>query len=137
MGILISSDTQNGQLVQVVTRVGTEKEAENLRVLIKQDNMICPSCKKALVPTLDHMRITVYNPLSNTFGMELGRPAVDCQECGTPVQFECNIDLAAFPSTLSFLQSLRNEYKRRLEAAKAQKAAKASPGVKVIPRKKT
>ncbi|MDE6039974.1 MAG: hypothetical protein K2F99_00205 [Muribaculaceae bacterium] len=81
------------------------------------------------------MRITVYNPLSNTFGMELGLPEIDCQECGTTVTFGCNVDLAAFPSTISFLQSLRNEYKRRVEAAKAAKTSPKS-GVRVVPRQK-
>ena len=48
--VVVSSDTQNGRLVQVVTRVTTDKEAQAYQALINSDLPVWPACGKNLKP---------------------------------------------------------------------------------------
>ena len=81
----------------------------------------CPHCNADLNPNPDDCKFTVSNPLSSTFGMELGTPTLKCQACGNEIIDDTTIDLDAFPSIINYLNGLRAEYQRRLKAAQQQK----------------
>lgn len=132
MGVLVSSDTKNGQLVNVITRAVGEAEITAYQKLLDTDCPKCTACGEALIPKPEDMHLIVYNPLQNMFGMELGRPTTMCQKCGATIEPVIDLDLNAFPSTIAFLQSLRAEYKKRAAAAMA---ARGVTTIKKGPRK--
>lgn len=121
MKVLVSSLTDKGRLIEIVTRVGNLTEATAYQSLLDMDKVTCPHCGERLKPAPEDMMLAVYNPLTSLFNMELGTPVVKCQACGQEVRLESNLDLSAFPTTLHYLKSLREEYNRRLKAKRGGK----------------
>lgn len=121
MKILVSSTTDKGRLLEIVTRVGDLTEATAYQSLLDMDKVTCPHCGERLKPAPENMMLAIYNPLTSLFNMELGTPVVICQACGKETRLETNLDLSAFPATLHYLKSLREEYNRRLKAKRGGK----------------
>lgn len=117
----VLSTVRGGQLTDIVISVDGPTEVGIYRGLIKLDIPKCPHCNADLNPNPDDCKFTVSNPLSSTFGMELGTPTLKCQVCGTEIIDDTTIDLDAFPSIINYLNGLRAEYQRRLKAAQQQK----------------
>lgn len=115
MGTLVTSHVEKGALLDITVRVAPN-EASVYQSLIDAEKPACPFCKNRIQPKPEDMHLLIYSPLNPLFGIDMGKPRIKCPSCGKDVEILVDMDLSAFPSVLQYVQRLRQEYKKKLQA---------------------
>ena len=110
---LIASNKANGQLIDITLSVEGDAEYKAYHAWVKGNMPVCPHCGKPLDPKDDKLNVIVSSPLVSFFGMNMGRISTECEECGGKINGTTELDMAAFPSVVKYLETLRARYNQK------------------------
>lgn len=111
---LVNADKGNGQLMSITLQLLNQKEIEIFRSLLNGEAVSkCSKCDDPFT-NVDTYYLRIDNPLTpgGLLGMEVATPVVKCNNCGVENELSM-VDYTPFASAFQFVQSLRNEYKKR------------------------
>lgn len=109
---LIDSRKANGQLVSITLSVEGREEYDAYHAWVRGNMPKCPNCGEPLDPADDKLHVVISNPLVSFFGMNMGRISTSCENCGHHIDGTTELDMAAFPSVVKYLETLRERFEK-------------------------